>query len=245
MHLDEFSEGHSFFHKMDPRVKFIVFIPLVFVIALSKNITAGAISLLLAVIFIFIAKTSLKALLKRLVVVNFFILFLWFTLPFSIQGKALFYLGKYIFSFEGAIYVLSISLKANAIFLFTISILGTTEVFSLAHALLHLKFPKKLIELFFFFYRYISVLHKEYQRLFQAAKVRAFNPRTNLRTYRTYAYLLGMLFLRSYERSQRVYQALILRGFKGEFPLISHFQLRKQDLVFAVFMYGIGIFILI
>jgi len=245
MHLEEFSAGSSFFHKMDPRIKFIVFLPLVFVIALSKDITLGAVFLLLAVGSIFVARVSLKALLRRLAVVNVFILFLWITLPFSIEGKTLFSLGRFSFSLEGAVYTFGITLKANAIFLFTISILGTTEVFSLAHALLHLKLPRKLIELFFFFYRYISVLHKEYERLFQAVKMRAFSPRTNLHTWRTYAYLVGMLFIRSYERSQRVYQALILRGFKGEFPLISHFKLRKQDVAFAVAAYGIIIFLLI
>jgi len=245
MHLEEFSAGDSFFHRMDPRIKFIVFLPLVFVIALSKDITLGAVFLLLAVGSIFVARVSLKALLRRLAVVNVFILFLWITLPFSIEGKTLFSLGRFSFSLEGAVYTFGITLKANAIFLFTISILGTTEVFSLAHALLHLKLPRKLIELFFFFYRYISVLHKEYERLFQAVKMRAFSPRTNLHTWRTYAYLVGMLFIRSYERSQRVYQALILRGFKGEFPLISHFKLRKQDVAFAVAAYGIIIFLLI
>jgi len=245
MHLEEFSAGSSFFHKMDPRIKFIVFLPLVFVIALSKDITLGAVFLLLAVGSIFVARVSLRALLRRLAVVNIFILFLWITLPFSIEGKTLFSLGRFSFSLEGAVYTLWISLKANAIFLFTVSILGTTEVFSLAHALLHLKLPKKLIELFFFFYRYISVLHKEYQRLFQAVRVRGFTPRTNLHSLRTYAYLVGVLFIKSYERSQRVYQALILRGFKGEFPLISHFKLRKQDLAFAVVTYGIIILLLI
>ena len=182
--------------------------------------------------------------LSRLLVVNFFIIFLWLTLPFSINGEPLFSFVHLKYSWQGFIYTFCITLKANAIFLFTISILGTTEIFSLAHALAHLKVPKKLIHLFFFFYRYISVLHGEYEKLLSASKIRAFSPTTSLHTWKTYSYLAGMLFVRSYERSQRVYQALILRGFKGEFPLISHFRMRKEDFLFAFSMLGVIVFLL-
>jgi len=245
MHLEEFSQGHSFFHRLDARIKFIVFLPLVFVIALFQNIATGFLSLFLAVIFILLARIPFDSLFRRLVVVNLFVLFLWLALPFSVEGEALFSLGRFEFSREGFIYTLSITLKANAIFLFTVSILGTSEIFSLVHALHHLKFPKELTYLFFFFYRYISVLHREYDSLFSAIKVRGFIPRTNLHTWRTYAYLVGMLFIRSYERSRRIYQALLLRGFRGDFPLISHFRLKRKDLLFAFSMYAIIISLII
>lgn len=239
MHLEEFSQGNSFFHGIDPRIKFIVFIPLVFIVAVSRGTGIGLFSLLLAAVFIITAKIPPGPLLKRLLVVNIFVLFLWFTIPFSIKGQGLFSLGSVVASREGILYTLSITLKANAIFLFTVSILGTSEVFSLAHALYHLRVPRKLIYLFFFFYRYISVLHREYDSLVAALKVRGFTPKTNHHTYRTYAYLIGMLFIRSYERSQRIYNALLLRGFKGSFPLIPHFQLERRDIFFAFFVYGI------
>ncbi|MFC1645839.1 cobalt ECF transporter T component CbiQ [Candidatus Omnitrophota bacterium] len=244
MHLEEFSQGDSLFHKIDPRIKIVVFLPLVFVVALLQSIVAGIISLLFAVLCIILARISLRPLLNRLIVVNIFIVFLWLTLPFSIEGKVLFSFAGLDFSRQGLIYALAVTLKANAILFFTVSILGTSEIFSLAHALFHLKAPKKLVYLFFFFYRYISVLHREYDKLLSAVKMRAFSPRTDFHTFKTYGYLVGMLFVNSYERSQRIYQALVLRGFRGDFPLLSHFQLRKKDLLFAIVMFSITVSLL-
>ena len=51
--------------------------------------------------------------------------------------------------------------------------------------------------------------------------------------------MVGMLFVKSYERSKRIYQAMTLRGFRGYFPLITHFHLHTRDLVFAAVMYSI------
>ncbi|MCK5014006.1 MAG: cobalt ECF transporter T component CbiQ [Candidatus Omnitrophica bacterium] len=236
MHFDIFSQGQSVFHSLDPRVKILAFIPLVFVVALLQNIEAALCYLILAITFIFIAGINKKELARRIAVLNVFIAFLWMTLPFSIEGKVLFTIKTISFSMEGALYTLIITLKANAILLFTVALIGTTDVFALAHALFHLKFPKKLVYLSMFLYRYISVLHEEYERLINTAKARSFYPRTNINTLKTYAYMVGMLFVNSYERSQRIYQALTLRGFRGDFPMLRHFHLHRMDVLFGIFM---------
>ncbi len=99
------------------------------------------------------------------------------------------------------------------------------------HGLRHLHVPDKLVHTFFFCYRYISVIHEEYTRLRHAMRVRCFRPRTSLHTYRSYAYLVGMLLIKSYERSVRIYQAMLCRGFRGEYPTFHHFHLHGRDLV--------------
>ena len=236
MHLEEFAEGDSFFHRLDPRVKFITTIPYIFVIAVMKGINGPLSALIISLFMIAVSRISLKKLMGRLMVVNVFILALWVFLPFSVPGEAVFSIGSLRATHEGFLYVLSITLKANAIVLATIALLGTSEVFSLAHALAHLKLPDKLIYLFFFFYRYISVLHEEYTRLRHAMLIRCFRPKTNMHTYKTYAYLVGMLIVKSYDRSQKIYDAMLCRGYTGRFPIISHFTLKKTDLSFGFFM---------
>ncbi len=236
MHLEEFAEGSSYLHRLDPRVKFITVIPFIFVIALMHGLKGPLGGLIIASLLAVIARLNLKRLLSRLAAVNVFVLMLWVFLPFSYPGTEVLSIGAFSATREGLLYVLSITLKTNAIVLATIAVLGTSEVFSLAHALVHLKVPDKLVHLFFFFYRYISVLHEEYTRLRNAMKIRCFRARSNMHTYRTYAYLVGMLIVRSYERSQRIYKAMLCRGFKGQFLLMSHFRLRKEDIVFGVFM---------
>jgi cobalt/nickel transport system permease protein len=168
---------------------------------------------------------------------------LWAFLPFTVPGHTLFEMGPVAPSREGLALAAAITLKTNAIVLATIALLGTSQAFSLAHALVHMRAPAKLVHLFFFFYRYISVLHEEYSRLRTAMRVRAFVPRTGGHTYRSYAYLIGMLIVRSFERSERIYHAMLCRGFHGHFPVMSHFHLRGADLAFGALMALATIFI--
>ncbi len=118
---------------------------------------------------------------------------------------------------EGVISALAITLKSNAIILTMIVLLGTSPVFTLVHALSHLGVPDKLVHLFFFCFRYVHVIHEEFHALATAAKVRGFRPGTNRHTYRTHAYLVGMLLVRSFDRSARIVAAMKCRGFKGKF----------------------------
>ncbi len=234
MHLEEFAEGNSLLHKLDPRIKFITAIPYIFIIAVMNGLKGPLLALVFSALMIFIGRINLRKLFGRLIVVNAFIFILWIFIPFSYPGEIIFSIGSLQVSREGLLYVLSITLKANAIVFATIAILGTSEVFSLAHALIHLKIPRKLVHLFFFFYRYISVLHEEYMRLKRAMHIRAFRAKTNIHTYKTYAYLVGMLIVRSYDRSQRIYMAMLCRGFNGNFPIISHFNLKTIDIYFSI-----------
>jgi len=241
MHLEEFAEGNSYLHRLDPRVKILTLTPFISVIALVDGIKVPLIGLIVSVILILSAGLDMKKVMARLMVVNIFIVMLWIFVPFTYKGDVLIDLGSIEISKEGLLYVLSITLKANAIVLGTIALLGTSHVFNLAHALIHMKAPEKLVHLFFFFYRYISVLHDEYSRLRRAMTIRAFKPGTNLHTYRSYAYLIGMLIVSSYERSKRIYNAMLCRGFKGKFPVVNHFKLNKSDLIFGMLMTSITI----
>jgi cobalt/nickel transport system permease protein len=245
MHLEEFAEGTSLFHRLDPRVKIVTLLPYIIVVAIMHETIVPAIALLISTLMILITRIDTKKLFNRLAVVNTFILFLWLFLPFSFPGNVVFTIGPLTATEEGFLFALSITLKANAIVLATIAILGTSEVFSLAHALVHMKMPSKLVYLFFFFYRYISVLHEEYTTLKRAISVRAFRPKTTMHTYKTYAYLVGMLIVRSYDHSQRIYSAMLCRGFTGKFPIITHFHMHTRDYVFSVFMLSTTIIMVI
>ena len=237
MHLEEFAEGKSLIHSLDPRIKLISLFPFIVIVAIARGLTVPSISLMAGVILISFARLHMRALLNRLLAVNLFILFLWLILPFSVEGENIFTIGPLTATSEGISYALTITLKANAIVLATIALVATIPIFRLVHALRHLKVPEKLVSLFFFCYRYISVLHEDYSALHNAMKMRAFKPATNVHTYRSYAYLVGVLVLKSYEHSEKVYQAMLCRGFRGKFPLLDHFtHITRKDFIFFVSM---------
>ncbi len=182
------------------------------------------------------ARIPFRMILRRLAVVNVFVLALWLVIPFSTPGHVLFHAGPLDVSSEGICAAFSITLKCNAIIMANLALLSTSSMFSLAHSLAHLKVHSKLVQLFFFTWRYLHVLEDEHRRMVQAIRIRGFSPRTDMLTYRTYAYLVGLLFVRGYERGERVYKAMLCRGFDGTFWLLHHFHLHGRDIILAVVM---------
>lgn len=243
MHLEEFSEGNSFLHRADPRVKILIFAIFSVLCAVASGIKTPTLYLLYSFILLLIAKLKIKSLIARLLVANFFIAFIWFFIPLTYPGNSYLTLGSIKISHEGLRYALSITIKCNAIIIATITLLSTSSIFSIAHAMLHLRVPKKLVTVFFLFYRYITVIHEEYLKIKKAIALRGFVPKTNLHTYKTYAYIVGGMLIKSYERAEEIYKAMLCRGFKGYFPLFEHFHIRKSDIIFGVI--SISIFILI
>jgi len=229
MHLEEFAEGHSLWHRMDPRVKILGVTSMAIVTSVSDRMSALLLALCFAICALVIARLDTKQVLIRMGVINGFVLFLWFFLPFTTQGEVVAQLGGLDVYREGITLALTITIKANAIAGITIALLGTSTIFDLVHGLIHLRVPQRIVQLFFFTYRYISVIHREYLSLRTSMRLRCFKPGTDLHTYRSFAYLVGMLFVRSLDRSERIYQAMVLRGFSGTFWTLDHFHMRRSD----------------
>ena len=236
MQLEVFSQGRSLLHILDPRVKLLVYLPFILLTALSNSLVQVPASLAAATTLAGIARIPGPRLFQRLAVVNFFMVFLWITLPFSISGDPLWNVGPLTVSREGVTLPLLITLKANAIALYTISLPGTSTIMSLSHAMLHLRVPGKLVTVFYFFYRYIGVIADEYSKMLRMLQAKGFHATTSIHTIKVYAFFTGMLFIKSHERSERVYNALLMRNFHGEFPLLAHFRLSQQDLIFSCSM---------
>lgn len=231
MHLEEFADGTTVLHRLDPRIKFLTGFPLVVAVALLKGTMGPGVGVGLGILLAIMGKLSAGKLLIRLAAVNAFILMLWVMLPFVQPGQSAFSLGPLTASYEGMAQALSITLRTNAIALISIAVLGTSEAMSLAHALVHLRVPGKLVHLFFFFYRYLSVLHGEYSRMRGAMLLRSFKARNTMHTYRSLAHLAGMLLVRSHDRAGRIYNAMLCRGFRGHFPVTSHFHYHASDIL--------------
>lgn len=233
MEIEEFALGDSWVHDLDPRGKILVTLLFSVVVALNRHLAGTALSLMLPLALLAAARLSVEKVLVRLAIVNGFIVFIWLFLPFTTPGETIYTLGPLGVQREGIHTALLITLKSNSIILMVIALLGTSQIFTLVHALSHLWVPDKLVHLFFFCFRYIHVIHDEYHRLINAMKMRGFKPKTNVHTYRAYAYLIGMLLVRSFDRSKRIMQAMKCRGFKGRFYILHHYQMKHADYALA------------
>jgi cobalt/nickel transport system permease protein len=229
--LEEFASGDSFVHNLDPRAKILAVAVFSIVVALTHSIAAAAISVAFPLVLISVARIPFIRIATRLALVNAFVVFLWCTLPFTSGGAVVWSFGPLNVHAEGLRQALLITLKSNAVVLTVMALLGTSSVFTLVHALSHLGVPMKLVHLFFFCFRYVHVIQDEYTRLRNAAKIRGFNPSTNLHTYRTYAFLVGMILVRSFDRSKRIMAAMKCRGFKGSFYILHDYRMKRYDYV--------------
>lgn len=229
---ESFSEGASLIHRLDPRGKVVIASLFAILMAVSKSSAATLPGLGLALIWLGLARLPIKKVLVRLLVVNSFIFFLWVVLPWTYPGDAVLHFGPLAATRQGLIFTGLITLKSNAIIIALIALVATVPVVTLGQAMHGLRLPDKLCHLLLFTYRYLYVFEQEFRRLVQAMKIRGFQPRTNLHTYRSYAYLAAMLLVRSYDRADRVFQAMLCRGFHGVFYSLQTFSWQRRDGIF-------------
>ena len=234
MDFEAFSDGESLLHRLDVRIKLLSAILLITVLAVSRSYQPALTGLTIGTVLVITARLDWRSVAKRLLLVNGFVLFLWITLPLSYPGSPLFSIGPLSFSRDGVMLAALITIKANGSVLILMALIATSSIADLGNGLSRLKVPDSLCMLLLFSYRYIFVIHQEYQRLLRAARLRSFQAGTNFHTYRTFGYLFGMTLVKSLHRADRVRQAMILRGFQGRFYSLNISTIGTQEVCFGV-----------
>lgn len=221
--INAYYDGDSFIHKASPAVKVIVALIWSVHVAQLSTLSATLLALVASIALLLCTRIALKGVMKRLLIVNVFIFFIWLMVPFSMSGEGTILFSPFSFlhvTEEGVLLASLVTLKANSIVIASLAILGTTSIYQLAASLKTLKVPEKFIVLLVLTVRYFYVIFDEYYRLREAMKIRGFKA-VGLRwhTYTTLGNLIGMLLLRSLQRSDRIYNAMLCRGYHGTFHL--------------------------
>lgn len=242
----ELEHAHSIIDSIDPRARIIAACLFSIIVVFSENLIALIFALAISFFIATSANLNLKRTLRRVVAMDLFIVAMIIMLPFTMPGEVLFYVFGWPASAEGFFKAIAIALKANAVILMLLALVGTLDATTLGHALGRLHVPEKLVHLLLFTVRYLEVISREYKRMRKAMKARAFVPRSNLHTWRSVGYLVGMLLVRSLERSERILAAMKCRGYSGKLYLIDNMAWRNRDslvmiliLLFALIMLGI------
>ena len=242
---EPFSQGTSLLHRTDPRVKIVVGILFSFLVAAGQRLETLTAAGVLSLMLLLLARLPIREVLRRLALVNGFIFFLWLVLPCTVPGHTILNVGALTLSREGVHLAGLITLKCNTILAAFLALFSTSSSFTLFHAMSHMHVPDKIVQLFFFCGRYLHLFQTEYQRLRTAMRIRGFQPRTNLHTYRSFAYLIGMLLVRSVDRSERIYRAMLCRGFEGTYPTFVNFSMKRRDLVLGAGMFAYIVFLIL
>ncbi len=222
---------------LDPRMRIVMACVFAVVVVAVSSLVALAAALMIALSLLVLSRLPWRKTLKRMAMMDGFIMFMLVILPFSVPGDPIFTIWGFAASWQGFWQAVEIALTANAVILALMVLVGTMEPVTLGHALHRLRCPETLVHLLMFTIRYIDVLHEEYLRLRAAMKVRGFRPGTNWHTYRAFGYLVGMMLVRAIERSERILEAMKCRGFSGRMLLLQEYALTRRDIAFGL---GLG-----
>jgi cobalt/nickel transport system permease protein len=225
---------------LDPRARVIALLAFAVVVVALHRIGPVAAALVAALLFAALFRLPPATALRRLLAAQASLALLLVTLPFSIPGEALFHVGPFAASAEGCLRAATIALKANAILVAAMALLGTLDASRVGHALHRLRAPASLVHLLLFTVRYLGRLEEELARLRNAMRARAFRPRSDRHTWRSLGQLAGMLLVRSAARAERVMQAMRCRGFTGRLYVLDELRWRVSDGAFAA-IFAVGI----
>ena len=218
----------------DPAVRVILAMAFALVLSLMQGLCTSLAGLGISLVLALLLAPNLRRLCQNLLVANFFVLFVWLTVPWTMPGTALWNPGPVCFTYEGVELSLRVTIKCNAILLSFLTFMADMEPAGLGCALERLHVPAKLVFLILLTARYVHVIGDEWKRLKTAAALRGFVPGSNMHTYKTLASMLGLTLVNSMDRAQRVYEAMLLRGFAGHFHMLEESRPRGADRVLVL-----------
>ncbi len=233
--LDEYSGLESPVHRLDPRAKLVGLVALIVVcVTTPPNLyTAFAAYLGLEVSLILLSRLPWRHVLKRLFIVLPFILVVAAFIPFFSRGGGSYNLGPVRVSAHGLLVLWNVAVKSTVSVLAVIILSSTTPFPDLLRGMEKLKAPRLFTSLLSFTYRYVFVLVDEAQRMRRARDSRGWSGRW-LWQAKVIGHMIATLFLRSYERGERVYAAMLARGYGGEVRTLYLYEFGPLEIGFTV-----------
>lgn len=210
--LDEFAHLDSILHRWDPRHKLVGLGALLFAFSFVTDLRLlPAVATATAAIYA-LSRLPLSFFWRRIRYPGFFLLMLAIVLPLFSGQTILFRLGPLAVRQEGLLHLLLIAVKFICILTVSMVLFGTARFPVTIRAMRHLGIPDALVDITLFSYRYIFKIGDDLGRMQTATTLRGFRAR-NAGALQTLASLAGSLLVHSYEQTDRVYKAMILRGY--------------------------------
>jgi cobalt/nickel transport system permease protein len=218
--LDKYASLDSPVHRLDGRVKVlaVLFSLTVWVTTPVGQWLPFAAAAVLLTVAAGLSRVPPGYLLARGLPVAGFVALMALLVPFRPGGEVLLRLGPGVaVRREGAQLYATVIAKAFLAVTAVLLLSATTSFAALLEALERLHVPRTLVLIVSFAYRYLFVIAEETLRMRRARDARLFGGRW-LWHSRVIGQMIGTLFLRSYERAERVYQAMLARGYDAGSP---------------------------
>ena len=235
--LDKYSDGDSLIHRLDPRAKLLATLAFVAAVVLTPAaswLAYGLYSTVIAIMLL-LSRVPPAYILRRSLVIIPFVLLVAIFIPFFKEGEVATTVnlwGWHIsFTRNGLELMGSILTKSWLSILSLIALTSTTGFAEMLKGMEKLRVPGVIVMLLSFMYRYLFLLTDEIMRMKQARDSRGIGGK-RLWQVKTAGNMIGTLFIRSYERGERVYASMVARGFDGHSRILENLHFRRMDAVF-------------
>lgn len=248
--VDAYAHLNSPFHRWDPRIKMVSLLIYFFLVASVSQLSWAFLALVIAAVAVWMTHIPLRYPLRRVSAITLFLGMFLVVMPLTVpvqSGDVLVVFDPFSFlsfNLRGFKLAALVCCKAVAIALMMEILVGTAPLTVTVQALLGLRVPQQICLMILLAHRYVFVFYHEMKRMAISMEVRGFRKRTHPDTLRTFGNFLGMLLVRSFERTQRVYDAMLARGYQGMLTRQMKFESTPWDWFKGFFWISMGIFLL-
>lgn len=212
--LDTYAYLDSPLHRWEPRSKLIGLLVLIFAFSFVEQLILLPPMVVVTLGYYLTSKLPLSFLLSRLRYPGFFLFAIALLLPFTVGGTILYQVGFLALRQEGLVALALIATRFFCILTISLILFGTAPFLTTVKAMRSLGLPPVLTDMTLLTYRYIEQFGEDLATMQTAMRLRGFRAtQLSRRNLKILASLAGTLLVRSYEQSQQVYKAMILRGY--------------------------------
>ena len=243
--LDLYSGRQGPIHGLDARLKLVMALALILFINLTspRAWPLYLLYLFTVITVVLVAKVPLSKVLARSMLALPFALLAALGMLYEREGAPVVRVPLFswhvTFTDVGLLRFVGVMVKAWLSVLVSAALAFFAPFWEIVRAMQDLGVPRVLTATILLMYRYLAVLVDEAQRLMRAREARSAEL-VGVKTRDSLPWrvevtgrMIGTLFLRTYERSERIYQAMLARGFSGEVRTLGSGRLSKRDIAFA------------
>lgn len=209
--------GHSRVHRAPAHLKLLVLVGFMLTVVATPREWYPVFGLYLALVVgvVLTARVPLLYVVRRMVIEVPFLVFAAL-IPFIATGPQVEVLGVSV-SEPGLLAAWGLVAKGSIGVMASLTLAATTEPADVLVGLRRLRVPDLVVQIMGFMIRYLDVVTADLSRMTTSMRSRGMDPRSP-RSWPTLARSLGALFIRSYERGERVHLAMLSRGYTGTMP---------------------------
>jgi cobalt/nickel transport system permease protein len=235
VNLEEYTEGHSALHRLDARIKLIAAIVTIFCIVFLTHWYLPLLFFGVCFGLVIYSRASLKVYLRRLLIPISLIAFIGVIMPFTYGSTIIArvpYLTLPVYS-QGIYFgVLVFTRCISAVSVLNLLIL-VTPLTTVMDSFSWFRVPAVIVDTTLLMFRYIGILSEESTRMYRAQASRCGHSKSvgYFKKLSNYGNIAGSLLVRAFDRSVKVGNAMVSRGYTGKYNLftIEKKKLPKKD----------------